>query len=673
MIKPRLAENAYPLLAGGLSTIGSLPLLLSSQTVPGEDAISHVAKTAFLVYSWEHGNLLGWSQFWYSGFQMFYTYSPLTYVLAGALGILSGSAALGMQVVIVSSFILSGVGAFVLSRDFGIPEVWSLVASLLYSLASPHVLILFLDGSLTYALAFALLPWLLLSVRLALRKPSVHSTVVLGAVIALLVVSNSTTAYVVSFPFLAYVVLRTRKGDSKSIAALLASVAVGFLLSAFWLLPYLGLDLSGQLNLFTEAASGTYPSANVIHWYSFFIPNQNMSDGDVGWVLLLPALGSIVFLRSREEFAFFGAALVAVLMTIGPTLTPLFYRIPLVLALQFAWRFLIADVAFLTPLAALFFWRVGGRLGAGGRRFGGTRSLCFVVVALLVVSTAASLLIVNGSFSQTQQTPSNPDMKTGLNFVAGQPGFFRVMAISRYFESFPEFTLKGSIDGWYDEATTQAYRNFTFNVYYCGPTARSLGGLRLLGARYVMIDYPSGGDAKGASLAYNSSASVLGPPVFEDGQVVIYQVPDSSLVYVTSSMPNSNFSLSQDVDCFTPIPSAPASQVEHSLSNLAWGETEISFDVTVRQPAYVLVSNAYSAGWAATDNGTAAPIAVSPPGLPVIHVSPGTNHIVLSYSSGPVERYSAPLSAVAALGMISTLVLRGRSTKPPNELGEPTG
>jgi hypothetical protein len=230
-----------------------------------------------------------------------------------------------------------------------------------------------------------------------------------------------------------------------------------------------------------------------------------------------------------------------------------------------------------------------------------------------------------------------------------------VMVVDRYYESFPEFTLKGSIDGWYDQATTQAYRNFTYNIYFCGASDRTLGGLRLLGARYVMIDYGYGGDASGELQAFNSSSSVFGHPVFKNGEVDIYQVSGSRLVYVSGSMPNSEFSPSQDVSCNEPIPSAPATQANYSLSDVSWGETRISFDVDVNQSAYVLISNSYATGWAAQDNGSSVPILLSPPGLPVIHVSPGLHHIVLLYSSTPIEQEAAIISLGAFLG-ISTLV-----------------
>jgi len=648
--------------------------LFLSDGIPGYDASSHVAKTAFLMYSFAHGNFLGWSQFWYGGFQLFYTYSPLTYLFAAGLGWPFGSALLGMKILILLSFILSGLGAFSLARDFGIPPNGSLVAALLYSLASSHIIIVFYTGSLTYAVAFALAPFLFLSCRIALRDQTLNSAICFGALIALLILSNTTTVYVLSFPLLAYFLISIPKSRAfKSILVIVASSTIGLLLSGFWLIPYLEVDLSGQLSLLTESATGAYPSSNVIHWYSLFLPNLgNANAGDLGWILLLPALASLIFLRRREEFALLGAAVVSILLTIGATLTPLFYKIPLVLALQDAWRFEIADVLFMAPLAALSFWQLFRNFSAN-KAFAQNRrkiaAVSFVLLFVLILVAVPSISKIPSTYFQVRQTPStpsDPSQQEAFNFLASQPGFFRVMVVDRYYESFPQFTLKGSIDGWYDQATTQAYRNFTYNIYFCGAGDRTLGGLQLLGARYVMVDYGYGGDATAAMQTYNSSGSAFGHPVFENSEVDIYQVPGSRLVYVTESMPNSQFSFSQDVNCNEPVPTAPTPQVNYSISQLSWGETRISFDVEVNRSAYVLISNSYAKGWVAQDNGSSVPILLSPPGLSVVHVSPGLHHIVLLYSSTPTEQDAAILSLGTFLG-ISALVFWRRRGSPKRQ------
>lgn len=657
----RPSTNFFNLLfAGALSEFGSLPLFLS-QGIPGYDSSSHVAKTAFLMYSFSHGNFSGWSEFWYSGFQLFYTYSPLTYVLAAFLGWPFASAMLGMKILIVLSFFLSGIGSFALARDFNIPNNWSLVAAVLYSLISPHILTLFYTGTLTYSLAFALAPFLFLSLRIAIRKETIRSVIYLGFMIGLMIISNETTSYVIFFPLVAYLVISTQLSKAvKTCLVLFGSSIIGLLLSAFWLIPYLKIDLSGEFNLLSESSTGAYPAVFVIHWYNLFLPDfGNTNAGDLGWILVLPALASIIFLKKRDEIALYGAGILIIFLTLGASLSPLFYKIPLVLALQFSWRFVIGDVLFLTPLAVLFFYRFGHHLlTQSSAKSARTRINAIFLIVVIVFVPVAFLSLSSSLYGnlQARQVPSDPNQAEAYNFLSNQTGFYRVMVVDRYYEAFPQYTWKGSIDGWYDQATTHAYRSYTFNIYYCLPGNRTLGGLQLLGVRYVMIDYAYGGDAAGALRNYESQESIFGPPVYDNSEVIIFQVPDSKLIYVSSSFPNNAFSFSQNVNCNEAIPSAPSSgNVSYSISNLDWQESKISFDVVSNRSAYVLISNAYSYGWLATDNGSSIPIALSPPDLPVVHISNGTHHIVLYYSGAPSSQSTAILSLATVLAIVGSI------------------
>jgi hypothetical protein len=230
-----------------------------------------------------------------------------------------------------------------------------------------------------------------------------------------------------------------------------------------------------------------------------------------------------------------------------------------------------------------------------------------------------------------------------------------MMVFDRYYSNIPQYTLKGSIDGWYDQSTTQAFRNFTFNLYYCGASNRTLNGLQLLGVKYVMIDNGYGGDATSALTTYESS-NVFGNPVYNNSAVTIYEVPNSNLVYASSTMPNNSFGFSQNVNCSESIPGVPQDLVSSNITGMKWPETRISFDVTVNQSSYILISNAYSPEWLATDNGSAVPILVSPPGLPVIQVSTGTHHIVLFYSGAPYAFDFGILSLVTFFIVVGALV-----------------
>jgi hypothetical protein len=230
------------------------------------------------------------------------------------------------------------------------------------------------------------------------------------------------------------------------------------------------------------------------------------------------------------------------------------------------------------------------------------------------------------------------------------------MVSDRFYEFFPQFTMKGSIDGWYDQGTTQQYRNSTLDLYYCGSGNGVLQGLRLLGVRYVMIDFGYGGQATSELENYESSTSVFGPPVYNNSEVAIFQVPDSQLVYVSETPPQplarNISSFTQNVGCGAFIQGAPPSSTNYSISNFNWSEDKISFDISVKQPAFVIISNSYSQGWHAEDNGSGLQISLTPPGLPVINVTTGLNHIVMFYSISSGAETGAILSLIALGGAL---------------------
>jgi hypothetical protein len=643
--------------------VGALPEFTEGP-LPGRDSQSHVAKTAFLMYSFAHGNFTGWSQFWYSGFQLFYTYSPLTYVLAAVLGWPFNSALLGMKIVIALCFVLSGFGAYALSRDFGISPNWSLFAGVLYSLAPPHILALFDYGSSSYSLGFALAPFLFLGLHSALRKRTMISAIYLGTVAALFLISNDVSFYAVAFPFLAFVIIATPLSMAKrNTWVLLEAFAIAFLLSAFWLVPYLYYQIYGKLALIDGGGTG-FPQSVLIYGKSLVTPNfGSFPAAFLSWILLFPALASILFMKKREEVALYAAGLVSIFLTIGPTITSLYYKLPFVLALEFPARFLIADVLFLSPLAALFFFRLFQRLSKLGH------SLVWKLSALAILM----LLVVVPIVEPSQKLGSNtwqindPTQLSAFSFLANQSGLFRVMVIDQFYESFPQFTMKPALGGWYPQAVPQLYQAYLFDVYYCGANSSVLQGLRLMGVRYVMVDYGYVGDGSAAIKYYNSSASAFGPPVYENRAIAIYQVPSSQLIYVSSNPPNPlarNISeLSQIASCGAPIPQPPSPLLNNTISNLNWQDEKISFDVRTSQAAYVTIASAYSAGWIALDNGTSTQMYFTNPDLPVLNVSSGLNHIELLYTGAPYSQSMAIVSLIAFLGSVVATPIFGTLRK----------
>lgn len=701
----RVERHAIFILSGVLSAIGALPLAFF-EAIPGYDSRSHIAKTAFLMYSLSHGNYSGWSMFWYGGFQLLDTYPPLLYFLAAFLGWPWASAIVGMKIVIALSFMLSGVSIFILARDFGVSQKWSLGASLLYAFAPPHLLFLYDYGSLTYSLGFAIAPIFLLAFRKTLRNENYISALILGGSGAILLLANAPTVYVLLFPTAVYVILGTPRSKISSVLRFgLAAAFAAFSFSAFWLMPYTLYGLSTPIHLFWTPPEGRYPDFEIISLSSLLTPNFiELRAGYLGHFLLLPALASLLTLRKRDEFGLFAAALTSVLLTVGASLSDLFYKIPLILVLQFPKRFLIADVLFLSVLASIFFDRVFAKIAVlSNTRLALHRSqIKFVGLVAIGLLTLAPL-VAQPSFKGTSnlwQASFDSEEKEAFEFLANQPGYFRVMVRDPYHEWFPAFTMKGSVDGWYDQATSLLYRNFTFNMYYANPTDvdRTFNGLRLLGVRYVMIYHGYGEDGPYGLQVYQSST--IAPPIFMNTRIAIFKLPESKLIYVAGSAvalepsnpsdPESLAVLFEDlvkrpdfdpdglvvltagckyasgsIQSYEPSKPLPTRQIEYRLSNLKWAENQITFDLFVAQEAFVYISSAYFPGWRAEIDGLERTILAAPPGFMVLYIDrPGLHKVSLHYELTAEKSWAIVVSSIAWAGFIVLLLMSKKLQKP---------
>jgi hypothetical protein len=471
-----------------------------------------------------------------------------------------------------------------------------------------------------------------------------------------------------------------------------------FCLAAFWLVPYTLYGSSGQLNLLWTPASETYPSEEIITLSSLLTPNFTaLRAGYIGHVILLPALAALPFLRNREDAGLYLAGVVSILLTVGASISNLFYNIPLVLALQFPKRFLIADVLFLSILAALFFERAfkKARIFVNARAWPKPRALRLVGFPMLFLLIVLPFATQPELLDRSNFWRANFDLeeKQAYHYLAAQPGFFRVMARDRYHQWFPAFTMKGSVDGWYDQATALPYRNFTLDMYYANPidVERTFNGLRLLGVRYVMTYFGYGEDGPSGFQIYN--ASPLAPPVFENSRIAIFEVPNTSLVYVAGSaigissrdpqalgpelggiVKRADFdpeglvvlnaqcgTTHPEIQCYDRNSTLPSKRIEYHISDLTWSENEVSFDLSVTQEAFVYLSLAYFPGWTATIDGSSTKILLTPIGFMTLIVNAaGLYHINLRYQMAEMKIVAIIISLGSWIAVVCSLLIRYR-------------
>jgi hypothetical protein len=519
------------------------------------------------------------------------------------------------------------------------------------------------------------------------------SALILAGSSALLLLSNVATLSVMIYPLLAYLVITISIRRIRSLI-LFGSLAIvlAFLLSAFWLIPYLQYSRTSFTNLFWIPPTGSYPQQDLISFTSLFTPNfTSLSSGYLGYIIL-PALAAVLFLRKRQDFGLYAAASVSILLTVGASVTPSFYRIPLVLLLQFPRRFLIADILFLSLLAAIFFDRLFDRIRSMRNRaclhlVGGLKTVAASLIFLVIVLPFVIVPLMTTKLSVPLVSITQEE-EEAFTFLSNQPDYFRVMPFDRYHEWFPMFTSKGSVDGWYDQATSTVYRSFTFDLYYASgaDVNNTLNGLRLLGVKYIMFYFADGGDAPEHLKIYMSSA--MAPPVFMNERIAIFEVPDTRLVYVAgsalllnvsyqdkasvlagivknpdfspdgvvvldgsleSSYPNTSYYQTDSPIQFDPI--------NYNISNLSWSETRISFDLNISRECYILVSSTYFPGWTAEVDGVETKMLQAVPSFSALFVRNAGRHIITLHYQWTLIKMSTIFISGTTLSLLATIVI----------------
>jgi hypothetical protein len=324
------------------------------------------------------------------------------------------------------------------------------------------------------------------------------------------------------------------------------------------------------------------------------------------------------------------------------------------------------------------------------------------ILALLLICALIMLPISLARLPNWDLTSSpaivTPEVQQAYSFLSSQPGYFRVMIYDRYREWVPMYTSKGSVDGWYDQATSTLYRNFTYDLYYVGVDNVNLtsNALRLLGVRYIVV-FGGYGYGQWALPLYNSSA--YAPPAFHNDQVSIYEVTNSRLIYFAGSalsldLPYDDIAQAAagiamdpqfspdglalieggcgasdlNATCYSQFPLLNPEPVDYGVSDLSWTETEISFRLNASGAGYAVVASAYFPGWTAELDGRKVPIWTGIPNEMVIRVDDTGEHAVaIRYGTTLTNGLATIVSAVAWLALavlLATWIFKRSHSSP---------
>jgi hypothetical protein len=282
------------------------------------------------------GMLSGWTGDWYLGLPLFQVHPPLIPFLITVLSLPFGWV-LGMKILYLSFYILSGLLAYLYVYEISRSRLASFVAGLAYVFAPYHVLDMAFEGHQgAFGLPYMLTPLILLSLERLLKKPTPTIVIITALLLAALTLSYPQVFPFLIGPFLVLYVLfrsavdwkRGRRVTGPLFASLL-TFCLALLLTAFWWLPLISDIQNFQQTQFpledAKQFSATFLQAITLRMETCCAPDSAYGASGSALLetlrilpLLLVLLGVILNVKNRWVWFFSASVLITWLLAMGP-------------------------------------------------------------------------------------------------------------------------------------------------------------------------------------------------------------------------------------------------------------------------------------------------------------------------------------------------------------------
>lgn len=333
-----------------------IPLCLS---LFGGDLIHTHDSMAGLIRALSMSQYMGHGQFlvrwapainWGYGYPMFNFYPPFFSFVSVLIFQLTQNMALAINWACILFWILSGIGMFLLAREFWGPE-GGMLSAILYIYAPYHIVDLYVRGAFAEFSSFAFFPFLILAI-LKISRGQCLGYIFLGviSVFGLSLTHNimSMLFFPIAFIYMFYLYFTENK--SSWIFTAIGVFVIGMMMSSFFWLPALWekkfLNLNFLLSIQYDYHQGFISLKNL--FWPINIGNYNNITLQVGIVHTVLSLIALVFIRpifrinrslGLGYIFFLGVTLIAAYFTLPDSY--LFWKnIKLLDFVQFPWRFL---------------------------------------------------------------------------------------------------------------------------------------------------------------------------------------------------------------------------------------------------------------------------------------------------------------------------------------------
>ncbi|MBN1580845.1 MAG: hypothetical protein JXA89_09100 [Anaerolineae bacterium] len=439
------------------------------------DTLGHVIKAEYLAQQVAEGHYYpDLFPGWYVGVQMLRYYPPLPYYLLIAIDALTGNSIAAANWFIAVCALGGGLSWLLYRRWLGwLPAT---IGGALYAFLPDNVRVALAEGNLPRTLAMALLP---LAVYFLLRglEPDgkYRHRLMLSLCFATIVLCHAMMAaiYAACCALLALLYWAWRIADIKNVLWALSGIALGVMLSGWWLLP----SLTGGI---TELdASAMTEALAVFPLATYLNPTLRLSNAEIVYpgAALLIVSTALLFVRRGRDGSNIALTLTGIfgILISTPGFNTLFSALPMS---NLFWPLRFLGMASFALLLAVI-WRIE----TWGRR---SMLLTALVLLSLVADSALSLLMIH-------LRPANHDVRTIGQILPAQRGwreatldYSKLGSAASYF-----FTAQGGREqlyGWAYQGARTARNVAAINEgLRRGYTNYVLDRLALMGADDVVL------------------------------------------------------------------------------------------------------------------------------------------------------------------------------------------
>lgn len=349
-------------------------------TPSGHDVEFHLYSWLEVLAQWKQGILYPrWASMAHFGYgePRFVFYPPASWTLGALLSaVFPWTVAAGVYIWIV--LVAAGVSMFVLARRW-LEQRDAIFAAVLYAASPYHLVIVYWRSAFAELLASCLVPLLLLCVLKAVEK-GWRAMMPLALVLAAAWLTNAPAAVMIHYSLALLLVFFAWQQRSPRLLWIgTAAVALGALLSAFYLLP--ATYEQRWVNISQAVSEGSRPADNFLFVHSTDVDHDNFNR-IISWVAVLEMVvifSSLWMTRRRRETRpeVRGAMLtwaVACSVLMFPVSTLLWKVLPKLQFMQFPWRWLLC----LSMIFAIF-------VAAGMRRWWWRSAVCAISILVIVM------------------------------------------------------------------------------------------------------------------------------------------------------------------------------------------------------------------------------------------------------------------------------------------------